>query len=106
MTKTQTSIANMLRKAGRKVVVIDETKTLPSPLSAPTIQAIESLQLKAALKQTAFESCSDHIWTDPYYSQIEHPKSSSAVCIRCGERRALTEIRKDPNAKWDTAPQP
>ncbi len=56
------------------------------------LEVIRALQAKAAIKQAAVDACQGHIWRVDYISQIDHEKGSSAVCVRCGERRGWNEI--------------
>ena len=54
-----------------------------------------ALQAKAALKQAAVDACDGHIWNPDYVSTINMRTGSSAVCVRCGERRAWKDIGLD-----------
>lgn len=63
------------------------------------LERIRALQAKAAMKQAAVDACQGHIWGKIYVSKIDHSKGSSAACIRCGERRAWTDI--GPNEQWE-----
>ena len=63
------------------------------------LDRIRSLQAKAALRQAAVNACQGHIWGQIYVSKIDHGKGSSAACIRCGERRAWTDI--GPTERWE-----
>lgn len=60
-------------------------------------EKIEALKLKAAIKQAAIDACDGHIWEADYVSQIVGG-GGSAVCVRCGERRAWFAI--GPNEQW------
>lgn len=68
--------------------------------SAEELERIRALQTKAAVKQAAIDLCTGHLWGEVYFSQINYSKGSSAVCVRCGERRSLEEIQKDPASQW------
>tara|TARA_R110002050_G_scaffold243758_1_gene380259 strand:+ start:5952 stop:6272 length:321 start_codon:yes stop_codon:yes gene_type:complete len=63
------------------------------------LERIRALQAKAGMKQAAVDACDGHIWGKIYVSKIDHSKGSSAACIRCGERRAWTNI--GPNEQWE-----
>lgn len=80
-----------------------EAKTLSIPAlsvaSGSALERIRALQAKAAMKQAAVDACDGHIWGKIYVSKIDHSKGSSAACIRCGERRAWTDI--GPNEQWE-----
>lgn len=68
-------------------------------------ERIRDLQTKAASKQAAADSCQGHVWGRVHVSKIDHCESSSAACIRCGERRALVDI--GPAEQWEhSAPTP
>ncbi len=54
---------------------------------------IKALQTKAALKQAAVDACQGHIWHYDYVSKFDQEHGSSAVCVRCGERRGWKDIK-------------
>lgn len=56
---------------------------------------IKALQAKAAARQAAADACQGHIWNFDHASKIDLLESSSAVCVRCGERRARKDIKAD-----------
>lgn len=58
------------------------------------IAKIRDLQLKAAFKQAAIESCNGHIWITDYASYIVGG-TGSCVCKRCGERRSWKDAQGD-----------
>jgi ferredoxin-like protein FixX len=68
-------------------------------VTVSALQRIRALQAKAAMKQAAVDACDGHIWGKIYVSKIDYGKGSFAACIRCGERRAWTDI--GPNEQWE-----
>lgn len=62
-------------------------------------ERIRALQAKAAAKQAAVDACQGHIWRPDYVSKIDGNKGSSAVCVRCGERRGWVDIGADE--QWE-----
>jgi hypothetical protein len=62
---------------------------------------LDELKLKAALMLAAQEICEeagDHIWGEPYFTQIREPSGfpyrpgDSVACVRCGKRIPMQDL--------------
>jgi len=65
-------------------------------------ERIKALQAKAAKIQAAVDACDGHIWRADYVSKIDQCEGSSAVCIRCGERKGWKDIKPDEQWEYQT----
>ena len=78
----------------------DDTAGAVDPAATGSaLDRIRAMQSKAAMKQAAADACQGHIWGKIHVSKIDHCEGSSAACIRCGERRAWTDI--GPTEQWE-----
>lgn len=67
-----------------------------------TLMRIRALQAKAAFMQARIDACDGHLWKADYVSKIDALTGSSAVCVRCGERRGWNKIGPDEKWQYDT----
>ena len=73
----------------------------------PELRAkLDALMMKARGMQMAADCCDGHIWRSDHVSMIDQLQGSSAVCIRCGERRAWRDIPPDAQTEWQVPAPP